>query len=215
MRLKRTEHIPPSTWQSERLVIEDHYGNRGEVIFPRKRERGYGMGSVRWEDAEVSMYTSVEGSADETAAAAEFALELAHMAKTLDLALADDAKGAKEEQANAERDREIQNKARQVAIKQRCEELSQYYMQLVRVKRTGHRANAKGELHVEMRERDGETVIRPAMWLKESNGNLWSFEAYAVDTFEVKNGQRYEEVNLTSMETLESLAKKELELETA
>lgn len=200
------QYIPPSDWQEGRLICQDKYGNRGEVRFPHENDY-YGGG---WTDAQVNMRSRLEGSADDTAAAAEFAYELAHMAKTLDLAFADESKAVIDKQEAEEREEELERKARDAAEAKRCEDVAQFYMQLVRVQREGHSSMAKGELHVvTVKDSDGDVErVQPRMWLRESNGNRWEFYATQISKFELKNGQRYEEVSLTPMAELEAEARK-------
>lgn len=207
--MKSVQYIAGNDWQTDRLLYEDEYGNRGEVRFPRGRESSFGV--ARWEDAEVVLRSNLDGCADDVAAAADFAHELAHVAKTLDLAFAEDRQVMLGKAEREKEEREAREAVRKQAIRWRCEDLAQYYMQLVRVQRKDHSSNAKGELHVTMIERQDEpTEIRKSMFLIESNGNRWHFEAYAVEKFEVKDGNRYNEVKLTSMEDLEERARKEL-----
>lgn len=208
--MKRTDYIPPSDWQGARTIFEDEYGNRGEVRWPRLREAQVGRITSylgRWEDAEVRINSGLDGSADDAGAVAEFILHLAHVAKTLDLAFAEDKAEFVSQSERAEQEREQREAVRARAIQMRCEELAQFYMQLVRVQREGHSSHAKGELNVTM---VGEGDIRRQMWLRESNGNRWTFEANAVAKFEVKDGNRYIKIKLTPMSVLEKQAELEV-----
>jgi hypothetical protein len=203
--MKRVDYMPPNDWSGARLVYEDEFGNRGEVRWPRSRERGFGRINIadEWEDAEVHMNTRCEGSADETAAAAEFAFELAHVAKTLDLAYAEERERAIGEAERVEAEREQREKVKDLAVQMRCEEIGQYYLQMVRVQREGHSSNASGELHVVvLREGEDDQAIKRQMWLRERNGNRWTFNADEVAKFEVKDGARYNEIKLKAMEVL-------------
>lgn len=208
--MKRTEYIPGNEWSGARMVFEDEYGNRGEVRWPRVNS--YGLRDyVRWYDAEVRVDTHLQGSADDVAAAAEFVLHLAHVAKTLDLAYAEDKRIALDEAAKVEGERIRREAIRSRAMQTRCEELAQYYMQMVRVQREGHSSNAKGEMHVVvLREGTDEQAIKRGMFLRESNGNRWTFNADEVAKFEVKDGNRYTKVKLTPMETLRAQASVDL-----
>lgn len=211
--MRRVEYIEGNDWSVSRLVYEDEYGNRGTVRFPRRRERGFGLMHVsdQWEDAEVDMQSRCEGTADETAAAAEFFLTLAHVAKTLDLAFAEDRAEALAEAEEVAIEREHRKKIRDAALQRRCEDVAQFYMQMVRIQRDGYSSKASGELHVVVqREGHEDQAIRRQMFLRERNGNRWDFNADQIATFEVKDGSRYEQVTLTSMEDLEAEVSKEL-----
>lgn len=209
--MKVREHIEGNEWSGPRTVFEDEFGNRGEVRWPRC-DGAYGLrGFVRWYDAQVHVNTHAEGDADEVGAYAEFALKLAHVGKTLDLAFADDKAEAfaKAEKEQAERD--LAKKVRDQAQQWRCEHIAQFYMQMVRVQREGHSSHAKGELQVlVLNEGTDDQSISTRMWINEGNGNRWRFEAHSVAKFEVKDGNRYEKVDLTPMAELEATAREEL-----
>lgn len=211
--MKRVDYIAGNEGSGERLSLEDEFGNRGEVRWPRLHEPGLGRINVapRWEDAKVFLRSPHDGDADEMAAAAEFALQLAHIAKTLDLAYAY-AKGVALSKAkHVEEERIKREDIRSRAMQMRCEELSQYYMQMVRVQREGHSSKASGELHVTvLREGDFAQAIKQQMWLLERSGNRWTFNADGVAKFEVKDGSRYNVVKLTPMETLRAQASVDL-----
>lgn len=212
--MKSIRYIPGNDWSGERLQLEDEFGNRGEVRFPRLRKRGFGRVNVpdQWEDASVTIRSSMDGDADETAAAAEFALKLAHIAKTLDLACASEREEAVAAAEKQEAERKLRKEVRDKAQQMRCEEVAQYYMQMVRVQREGHSSNAKGELNIRiLNEGTEHQSIQLRMWLKESNGNRWDFQADAIAKFEYKDGNRYTEVTFTPMEELERQAKDQLQ----
>jgi hypothetical protein len=201
--------------RASRLIVKDEYDNKAEVIFPHKRERGFGRINVgvEWLDAEVRSWSSVDGSADDVGQAAEFMLQVAHIAKTLDLAFADEREEVVGEQERWNSERELRDKVKKRAQQMRCEELSQYYMQLVRVQREGHSSHAKGELQILMLgEGTDDERISVRMTVKESNGNRWRFEADRVAKFEVKDGNRYNKIKLTPMLQLEATARKEIEV---
>jgi hypothetical protein len=202
--------MPEGDWSGARTTFYDEFGNRGEVRWPRMHSYGTAVRHSKWEDASVHLSTRVEDGADEVATVAEFLHELAHVAKTLDLAFAEDKAKAMFAIERNEEERQQAEKVRQQAVQRRCDEIAQFYMQLVRVQREGHASMAKGELLVTtVKDDDGNVErVQPRMWLKESNGNRWDFRANQVSKFEVKNGQRYEEVRLTPMEDLEAEARK-------
>lgn len=211
--MKTTYH--PNDWGdcAPRLELEDEYGNKGSVHFPYSRERGFGRINVgaEWIDARIDTWTNVDGGADEVGQASEFLWHLAHVAKTLDLAFAADKEEVVGRQERWQAERERRDKIAARALQMRCEELAQYYMQLVRVQREGHNSHAKGELHVVMlREGQEDQAFQRRMYLKESNGNRWEFQADAVAKFEVKDGNRYDKIKLTPMETLRAQASVEL-----
>lgn len=205
--MKILKHHIGDDWTGARTVFEDEYCNRGEVRWPRSHN--YGLRDyMKWYDAEVRINNHAEGGADEMGVYAEFAHQLAHVAKTLDLAYADDKAKALEDYAKKESEREIDKEVRAKAQQSRCQEVAQYYMQMVRVQREGHSSNAKGELNLPL-SRDNETISN-RMWLKEGNGNRWHFAADKVAKFEVKDGNRYVKVDLTPMSELEAKAREEL-----
>jgi hypothetical protein len=204
------EHIEANEWSGARTVFEDEFGNRGEVRWPRVHNYGL-QGYVRWYDAEVHINTHAKGSADEIGAYAEFALHLAHVGKTLDLAFAKDKEEALGAAERFEEERIKREAIKSRALQMRCEELAQYYMQMVRVQRDGYSSNASGELHVVvLREGEDDQAIKRQMWLKERNGNRRTFNADGVAKFEVKDGSRYNVVKLTPMETLRAQASVDL-----
>lgn len=215
--MKIREHIPASEWATARTVFEDEYGNRGEVRWPRVKSYDRLHSYRKWEDAEVHLNSHGEGNADEMGAYAEFALHLAHVAKTLDLAFAEDKAAAMEESERLEHDRQLRLRVREVALQGRCEDLAQYYMQMVRVQREGHSSHASGELNVTVINQDGgeTTVIRRQMYLRERNGNRWTFNADQVSKFEVKDGNRYRKITLTPMAQLEAAAQNQVAEEVA
>lgn len=213
--MKRIEYLPGNDWNAERLVLEDEHGNHGEVRFPRERQNGYGAilrSPNEWIDAEVVMRHRVEDSADGAASTAEFLLQLSRMAKTMDLACAEEAERVKTMQQRQEEEREAKQQCRDKAVQMRCDEVAQFYMQMVRVQREGYSSNAKGELLVNMvKDSDSDTErVQPRMWLKESHGGRWDFRADQIAKFERKDGNRYVEVKLTPMDELEEQARKEL-----
>lgn len=194
------------------LRVTDEFGNHADIRFPYLRERGFGRVNLgdEWNDAHIDLTVPPE-SADDLGAYADFALEVAHIAKTLDLAFATERVDAefKRERFKAERERKEAVEAR--ALQMRCEEIAQFYMQLVRVQREGHASHAKGELHVTLlREGQEDQAFQRRMWLKETNGNRWEFQADAVAKFEVKDGSRYDKVKLTPMGTLRAKASVEI-----
>lgn len=205
------EHIPGGDWSGPRTVFEDEYGNRGEVRWPRLHAYGI-RGHDRWDDATVHLNSQVEDGADEVGAVSEFLWELAHVGKTLDLAFADDKAEALVRVQREQDETDLRKKVEALALERRCQDVAQFYMQMVRVQREGHRANANGELHVSMtKDDDSDTErVQPRMWLKERSGNLWRFKANEIAKFEVKDGSRYEVVRLTPMARLEADARKEL-----
>jgi hypothetical protein len=213
--MKRVDYTPGNDWSGARTTFEDEYGNRGEVRWPRLHT--YGLRNYfRWDDAEVNVQSTSQDDADGMAVYAEFCMHLAHVTKTLDLAFAQEKQQAEEERERSEVERERREAVRAKAMQYRCEFLAQFYMQMVRVQREGHSSHAKGELNVTvLREGTDEQSIKRQMFLRESNGNRWTFDANAVAKFEVKDGNRYEAIDLTPMSELEETARKELQDEQA
>lgn len=210
-------YIAEDEWRPARLVVKSEFGFTAEIRFPYLRERGFGRITLgdEWNAAQVDLTVPPE-TADDLGAYAEFALEVAHMTKTLDLSFERERVDAefKREQFQAERQRKEAVEAK--ALQMRCEELAQYYMQLVRVQREGHSSNAKGELHVVMlREGQEDQAFQRRMYLKENNGNRWEFQADAVAKFEVKDGNRYDTIKLTPMAQLRAQASVQLNEEAA
>lgn len=213
--MKVREHIEANQWSGARTVFEDDYGNRGEVRWPRTHNYGL-RGYARWYDADVHVNTHAEGSADEIGAYAEFVMQLAHVAKTLDLAFAEDKQEALGRVEREQREAEFRKKVQERSLQMRCEEVAQYYMQMVRVQREGHSSHAKGELHVVvLREGHEDQSIRRQMFLRESNGNRWTFNADQVAKFEVKDGNRYNKVEFTPMDELRAASEREIVKEEA
>lgn len=170
-----------------------------EVNGPHMRSRFQGSDPA---PATVST-SSTAGDMDlgEAGAFAE-AMSLAYsLAAMLDEAYQPDMSRAK---AKAEREAE----ERQERIDRRDEQrrvrradLAQYYGQDVRVQRSGQRSKASGEMHIPGQfGEDGSPPTGTRWYVRTADAGMWDFSPINISCFEVKDGNRFREVPLNTIE---------------